>query len=455
MECNKFIVDLEKQKEVSLKKREFTIFFNDENLKKLPLYFHSIEQASKMILPFLFITSFIWFIYKKYKTSCYPPGPFPLPLIGNLHLLRKDIHLSMDRLSKQYGSMFTLWMADIPFVVITDYQLAKKVCLTKKFADRLPLYVGGELYSRGAKDIIMGDYSPSLTLHRKLAQSAFQMFGGHMEALEGRIITNVENLLQSCQKNINNPRFELFQDIEYTFFNVMSTIVFGDSVSKDSELFIKIRNAVFFMMQSGVTLSMVNFYPVLRHLPNIELKKTNKVVKERDTVLKDVFMKVKAEFNIDSQPTNYIEALLKSKSQSAAEEKAGDEVVFSQDHMEMNIYDMFLAGVETVAVTAMWSVLFLVKWPEVQQTCHKHLERVVGPRPEGSKGVQTRVRMEHKKDLPYFTAVIYETLRLASTLPFGVFHRARESTTLNEYNFEKGKFYYFSYISHFKPFYGK
>ena len=354
----------------------------------------------------------------------------------------------MDRLSKQYGKMFTLWMADIPFIVITDYELAKKVCLTRKFADRLPLYVGGELYSRGAKDIIMGDYTPALQLHRKLAQSAFQMFGGHMEALEGRILTNVENLLLSCQKNTNNPRFELFQDIEYTFFNVMSTIVFGDSVSKDSALFIKIRDAVFFMMQSGVTLSMVNFYPVLRHLPNVELKRTNKVVQERDTVLRDVFTKVKGEYNVESQPTNYIEALLKSKSLSAAEEKGGGDIVFSQDHMEMNIYDMFLAGVEVVAVTAMWSVLFLVKWPEVQQKCHQHLDRVVGSKTADNKELNTRVKLEHKKDLPYFTAVIYETLRLASTLPFGVFHKARENTTLNEYNLKKGRLYYYSSYFH-------
>ena len=412
-----------------------------------------------MIIPFLVMASLIWFIYKKHKASYYPPGPFPLPFIGNLHLLRKDIHLSMDRLSKEYGSMFTLWMADIPFVVVTDYDLAKKVCMTRKFADRLPLYVGGELYSRGAKDIIMGDYSPALALHRKLAQSAFQMFGGHMEALEGRILDNVDNFLSTCHRNINNPGFELFHDIEFTFFNVMSTIVFGDSVPKDSPLFVKIRNAVFFMMQSGVTLSMVNFYPILRYLPNHELKRTNEVVQERDTVLKDVFTKVSKEYDVDSRPpTNYIEALLKSKSLS--DEDGNDDVVFSQDHMEMNIYDMFLAGVETVAVTATWSVLFLVKWPEVQQKCHQHLCRVLGPKTTNNNNYNnnnnniedikesqtTRVRLEHKKDLPYFTAVIYETLRLASTLPFGVFHRAREDATLNNYNLEKGKDFFINML---------
>ena len=397
-----------------------------------------------MIITTLVFLIIIWFVYKSYIVRKYPPGPFPLPIIGNLHLLRKDIHLAMDRLSKEYGTMFTLWMADKPFSVITDYDLAKKVCITKRYADRLPLYVGDVVYSRGSKDIIMGDYSDSLILHRKLAQSAFQMFGDEMESLEARVLDNLQTFFKTCNQHIGDAKFQIFHDVEHTFFNVMSTIVLGEKIRKDCDRFLKIRDAVFYMMQSGVTLSMVNFYPVLRYLPNPELTKMIKVIQERDDVLQNLVSKIEKDYDMGNKPSNYIEALLRSKMENSDAENNNFEngkkqmTNFTRDHLEMNVFDMFLAGVETVAVSATWSILFLVKWPEVQEKCHQHLDRVKGRKTDD--GIRMPVGLEDKQHLPYFMAVIYETLRLASTLPFGVFHKARENTTLNGFTIEKGKF---------------
>ena len=372
------------------------------------------------------------------KRKEYPPGPFPLPLIGNLHLLRKDIHLAMDRLSKEYGGMFTLWMANIPYVVITDIDVAKKVCMTRTYADRLPLYVGDVLYSRGSKDIIMGDYGKSLVLHRKLAHSALKMFGDGMITLETRILKSFDNFLKSCNNHLGDENFNVSGDVEHAFFNVMSSIVFGEFMDKKDERFVAIRKAVFFMMQSGVTFSLMNFYPILRHLPNKELTETIKVIEERDETLRMAFDKTEKEYNIDNEPNSYIEALLRAKHQAEEEDGKGSVSNFlSRDHLEMNVFDMFLGGVETVSMTAMWSILYLIKWPRVQDVIHEQLDKVIG-RPNPNEEVNTRIRLENKKDLPLVMATIYETLRLSSPLPFGVFHKSREDSQLNGYNLKKG-----------------
>ena len=38
----------------------------------------------------------------------YPKGPFPFPLIGNLNLLSKDIHLNFLEIGEKYGDVFSV-----------------------------------------------------------------------------------------------------------------------------------------------------------------------------------------------------------------------------------------------------------------------------------------------------------------------------------------------------------
>lgn len=57
-----------------------------------------------------------------------PPGPIPLPLIGNLHNIVGDQpHKSLARLAQIYGPMMSLRMGQITTVVISSSAVAKQV----------------------------------------------------------------------------------------------------------------------------------------------------------------------------------------------------------------------------------------------------------------------------------------------------------------------------------------
>jgi hypothetical protein len=54
-----------------------------------------------------------------------PPGPRPLPFIGNKLLLhRRWPWIQLEALSKQYGGIFTIWIGRRPTIVISDPQIA-------------------------------------------------------------------------------------------------------------------------------------------------------------------------------------------------------------------------------------------------------------------------------------------------------------------------------------------
>lgn len=54
-----------------------------------------------------------------------PPGPQPLPIIGNKLLLDKRWPwIQLESLSRKYGGIFTIWIGRRPTVVISDPQIA-------------------------------------------------------------------------------------------------------------------------------------------------------------------------------------------------------------------------------------------------------------------------------------------------------------------------------------------
>ncbi|GLJ45534.1 hypothetical protein SUGI_0958560 [Cryptomeria japonica] len=115
-----------------------------------------------------FSVIFLWFIYifltkKKSKRNKgelgLPPGPRPLPLVGNLHLLGSLPHQSMAELAKKYEPIMFLRLGSVPTIVDTSPAKAKEIFKTHYviFANRPPSsaakYMG---YER--RDMVMVPY---------------------------------------------------------------------------------------------------------------------------------------------------------------------------------------------------------------------------------------------------------------------------------------------------------
>ena len=61
----------------------------------------------------------------------YPPGPWPLPIIGNLHLISSEPHKALSRLGKKYGPVMSLSFGSKRFVVIQGIKEARETLITK------------------------------------------------------------------------------------------------------------------------------------------------------------------------------------------------------------------------------------------------------------------------------------------------------------------------------------
>ena len=65
-----------------------------------------------------------------------PPGPFGLPILGILPLIRKEFHLTLYDYSKRYGKIMAMKMGIENVVVLSDYYLIKKAFSSRDFVAR-------------------------------------------------------------------------------------------------------------------------------------------------------------------------------------------------------------------------------------------------------------------------------------------------------------------------------
>ena len=85
-----------------------------------------------------------WVSRRRRRSSPLPPGPFPLPILGNLPQLMiagAAQHRYFASLAKKYGPIFCIQLGSKPVIVVSSSSLARAILHThdKTFAGRPPL----------------------------------------------------------------------------------------------------------------------------------------------------------------------------------------------------------------------------------------------------------------------------------------------------------------------------
>jgi hypothetical protein len=154
------------------------------------------------VVGLILIISLIWFLKTCYERRGIPPGPFPLPLIGNLHLIwHDDLPFSAEKFREKYGDIYTIALPTENIVMINDTATARAALLTQKdiFHGRIPdvVYPLNEILE--GKDLMAIDLNQEYRLRRKAFNMAMHIFG------EGKKVAN---------ENINDQLDELFVAID-------------------------------------------------------------------------------------------------------------------------------------------------------------------------------------------------------------------------------------------------
>lgn len=116
------------------------------------------------------VTTLVAFVTKlRSKNSKLPPGPRPLPLIGNLHQFGELPHQTLWQMSKEFGPIMYLRMGTNPLVVVSSADAAQEFVKVqdKAWAGRPPS-IAGQIFTYNFRNIVGAPYGPHWRHLRKI-----------------------------------------------------------------------------------------------------------------------------------------------------------------------------------------------------------------------------------------------------------------------------------------------
>ncbi|XP_053328569.1 cytochrome P450 2A11-like [Spea bombifrons] len=360
------------------------------------------------------------------KSGNLPPGPKPLPLLGNYLQLRKgDLLKTLQELREKYGDVYTIYMGPRPVVVMSGYKTVKEVLVDR--AD--------DFLARGdipTFDSSYQNYGIAFTsdMHRwrelrRFSLATLRGFGMGKRSIEDRIQEEAACLVAELKKTK-----EVFLDprtrINKAPGNVIFSLMFGNRHEYDDQ---ELLNVLDIMYQTFLTVSspwgqLYDMFPrVMRHVPGHH----QHIFHNMEKLLLYVEDRVKQnQKTLDpSNPRDYVDTFLIRMEK----EKMDPESEFTLRNLVFSTLQIFFAGVETMSTTLTYGLLILLKYPLVVGEVHKEIDRVIGR--NRSPNLQDRSRM------PYTEAVIHEIQRFVDLVPFGIPRKTTKDVEFHGYTIPK------------------
>ncbi len=350
-----------------------------------------------------------------------PPGPPPLPILGNLPLISKSKHVRLTNLVKEYGDIFQIHVFFQPVVVFNRLNSIRQALQKEDFAYR-PNSLIFKIAANG-KTIGGGDYGPLWKRHREITVNALhKIFSSNIAFIEQLIINEAAELANIFLSYGGQP-FDPELDIGLSVANVLIDIFFGETNNREDPDCIgfvkgapkiasnKIAALADFLGPAGIF-----FAPFL-------LRNIGCVVSFEKLITKK-FKAHRRSYDPENL-RNVTDALLKATSEIEESEK---QTLGLNESLLVGgtIREMVSTGIQLIFGILRWAVLYAIAYPEVQAQIQQELDEVVGR--------ERSVGLEDRKKLPFTEACIHEIMRHAPIVPFGTLpHAAGNDATINGY----------------------
>ncbi|XP_075125324.1 cytochrome P450 2K1-like isoform X1 [Leptodactylus fuscus] len=386
-----------------------------------------IANPTVLVLSILLGLLIALFFYRQKRNSHskLPPGPRPLPIIGNLHMLDLNRpYQTLHQLSKKYGPVYTIQMGGEKVVMLCGYEAVKDALVNHadEFSGRPGIPLFDDIVKGRGVILATGE---NWKVMRRFTLSTLRDFGMGKKTIENKISEESDFLVQKFRSYKGEP-FNNILIINAAVANIIVSILLSKRFDYEDPTLVKLLKMNYENVQlSGGTMAVLyNTYPsVMKWFTSVK-DKMAKNVEEVQGFLKETFTNQRKELDVNDQ-RNLIDAFLVKQQ----EEKPNPELYFTNENLIMLVNDLFDAGMETTSTTLRWGILLMMKYPEIQKKVQSEIEKVIG---------SAEPQVTHRKEMPYTDAVIHEIQRFGNIIPANLPHATTQDVNFRGYLLPKG-----------------
>jgi cytochrome P450 len=392
---------------------------------------NSYRHADKLVVALLFSSILIWAFSanQRRKRAALPPGPTPIPLIGNIFdFPRKELWLTLSNWAQKYGEVCYANVLGQSIVVVSSADAAVEL-LDKRgaiYSDKPKLVMVGELC--GCENMIpFLPYDDCFRRRRKFMQLTL----GPRSIPEYHPLIEVET--RSFLRDILSSPLGYLRHTRKYAGGLTLSVIYGYQAKSDDDKYLRFAEECLNILSNEIAseggIWLVDVFPFLRYLPSwmpgAKFKRDAKIWKAKIQEFVEMpFQWSKSNLGQkDSSGPSFCSTFMSDGQVLTARE---------EEDIKWTANSMFAASAETTITTVSQFFLAMLLYPDALRKAQQEMDVVLG----GDR----LPTFADRASLPFTEAILSETWRWGVPVPVNLPHSLRQDDIYNGKFIPKGSF---------------
>ncbi|KAJ1294854.1 hypothetical protein BS78_01G178400 [Paspalum vaginatum] len=383
---------------------------------------------------FLASLAFVLLQLRRRGKAPLPPGPKPLPIIGNMMMMDQLTHRGLAALAEQYGGLLHLRLGRLHAFAVSTPEYAREVLQAQDgaFSNR-PATIAIAYLTYDRADMAFAHYGPFWRQMRKLC--VMKLFSRRRAETWVAVRDESAALVRAvASAGAGGEAVNLGELIFNLTKNVIFRAAFGTRDGEGQDEFIAILQE--FSKLFGA-FNIGDFIPWLSWMDPQGINRRLRDARDAldrfiDKIIDEHMKRGKSPDDADADMVDDMLAFLaeakpkdgNNKGAAADVDDLHNTLRLTRDNIKAIIMDVMFGGTETVASAIEWAMAEMMHSPDDLRRVQQELANVVG--------LDRNVNESDLDKLPFLKCVVKETLRLHPPIPL-LLHETAEDCVVGGY----------------------